>query len=130
MNADDPRSRQLDELQQVATRLGLAFGREAEAAETPAERVALFNLFDRCFFSVRVSIALQLRLRREARRQDREDAREDRDAPETEREEALERAEAPERLDYTERDRDREAERASLPLLLDTLDGVVSGAAA
>jgi hypothetical protein len=131
MPATAPHSQQLHELQQVATRLGLAFGREAEAAETPAERVALFNLFDRCFFSVRVSIALQLRLRQEARRAEREDGRTDRDDAETERDEAPERAEAserPERCD--ERDRDRETERASLPLLLDTLDGVVAGAAA
>lgn len=126
MFADDPRSLQLDELQQVATRLGLAFGHEAEAAETPAARLALFNLFDRCFFSVRVSIALQLRLRQEARRARRDDVRE----TDHERDEAPERAEAPERPEYDdERDREREGERASLPLLLDTLDGVVAGAA-
>ena len=118
-----------------AYRLGMAFGAEAERALTTSDRLRYFQLFDRCFFGVRVGIALELRLKREAgraaarsERQDREESAE-RDPPEDERAELAEH-EGPERLDYTERDRDREVERASLPLLLRTLNGIVTDAAA
>ena len=135
MTAADPRIEMLAEMGACACRLGMAFGAEAERALTTSDRLRFFQLFDRCFFAVRVGIALELRLKREAgrgaggsEREDREDSAE-RDPPEVERAEPLE-LERPERLDYTERDRDREVERASLPLLLRTLAGVVADATA
>jgi hypothetical protein len=132
MDAADPRSAMLADMGACAYRLGMAFGAEAERARTTADRLQYFQLFDRCFFAVRVGIALELRLKREAGQgaasRDRED-RPERDPPEDERAEPLE-LERPERLDYTERDREREAERASLPLLLRTLQGVAADAAA
>jgi|GEM_PF-1085800 len=139
----------LSEMSDCAYRLGVAVAARAEATEDWGRKLELIQVFDRCFFSVRVSIALQLRLRREAGAEAR--------APqgvaqrtETERDEGLEieRAEALERPDgpddvthddvtrggdaglYTERDRDRETERASLPLLLSTLNGVADAAGA
>lgn len=120
MSDADPRSLQLDELTQVAYRLGKVFGQAAEQAETHERRMAFFDAFDRAFFSFRVGIALQLRLRRGAA------------APgqrEVERPETLERepTERPER--YDERDRDRDVERASFPVLLRTLEGVADAAA-
>ena len=132
MNATDPRVAMLAEMGACAYRLGMAFGTEAERAQTTADSLQYFHLFDRCFFAVRVGIALELRLKREAGRgadsKDREDAAE-RDPPEDERAEPLE-LERPERLQYTERDREREAEGASLPLLLRTLENVAADAAA
>lgn len=128
MSSGDPRSLQLDELAQVAFRLGKAFGQEAEQAGTLERKVEFFHLFDRSFAAFRLGIALQLRLRREAASPaERADERED------ERPEALERdrpecAERPDR--YDERDRERDRERASLPLLLRTLQGVADAAAA
>ena len=121
----------LAELTECAYRLGVAFGAEAERAGDEARRLEYFQLFDRCFFSVRVAIGLELRLRREpaALRPETETEREalaepvERDPSEDERFERFER------FDY-ERDREREAETASLPLLLKTLDGVVADAAA
>jgi hypothetical protein len=127
----------LAEMCACAHRLGMAFGREAEAAQDRAERMALFDLFDRCFFSVRVGVALQLRLRRErGLRPTRGPADAYIETPAVEREaerlreppERDEPADRPERLD--ERDRDRETERASLPILLKTLRGVAAEAAA
>ena len=121
MNAAD--LSQLADLRECAYRLGMAFGAEAERAETDDRRMAFFHLFDRSFFAVRVSIALELRLRREAgrpmteREAERPDPREDEPA-ERELAERVER--------YDERDRDREAERADLPILLRTLEGVVA----
>jgi len=119
----DLRSLQLDELTQVAYRLGKVFGQAAEQAETHERRMAFFNAFDRAFFSFRVGIALQLRLRREAAVPAEREATRDEERPE-----ALERdpAERPER--YDERDRDRDVERASFPLLLRTLEGVADAA--
>ena len=135
MNAADPRLEMLAEMGACAYRLGMAFGTEAERAQTTADKLQYFQLFDRCFFAVRVGIALELRLQREAGRagaslvrQDRED-RAERDPPEHERAEPPE-CEGPERLDYTERDREREAEGASLPLLLRTLREVADAAVA
>lgn len=119
-----PSSLQLDELTQVAYRLGKAFGQAAEQAETHERRLELFSAFDRAFFSVRVGIALQLRLRREAAvPAERETEREDERAEPLE----LDPAEAGER--YTERDRDRDVERASFPVFLRTLEGVADAAA-
>ena len=123
----------LAEMGACAYRLGMAFGAEAERAQTTADRLQHFQLFDRCFFAVRVGIALELRLKREAgrgaagsEREDREESAE-RDPPEVER---AERPEHESQERYTERDRERETERASLPLLLRTLKGVAADAAA
>lgn len=131
MIAADPRSQMLFEMGQCAYRLGMAFGAEAERAETQERRLEYFQLFDRCFFASRMSIALELRLRRQARAEgvgragayaeagEREAAERDpieRDAPELDTETDIE----------TERDR----EHVSLPVLLSTLDGVVAGASA
>lgn len=122
-----PSSLQLDELTQMAYRLGKAFGQAAEQAETHERRLELFGAFDRAFFSVRVGIALQLRLRREAAAPlptavERETERE------VERAEPLERDPAERVERYDERDRDRDAERASFPVLLRTLEGVADAA--
>jgi hypothetical protein len=138
MDDADPRSAMLADMGACAYRLGMAFGAEAERAQTTADRLQYFQLFDRCFFAVRVGIALDLRLEREARRAGTSLVREgradltdraERDPPEDEPAEPLER-EPPETLEYTERDREREAEGASLPLLLRTLEGVAADAAA
>ena len=111
-------SERLDELSACAYRLGERFGAEAERA--PAGDLQAFELFERCFFAVRVATALQLRLwqtpsvpRDVAARADRPDA-------------ALDRGLARDR----DSDRDREREPASLPLLLKTLEAVAEGAAA
>ena len=132
MTAVDPRLAMLSELSACAYRLGLVFSGEAERAPDTARRREYFHLFDRCFFSVRVAIALELRLahapaeRRAADlRQDpgdREDLADRGDPSEVER---------PEReTDVRERDRDRETESASLPVLLRTLHGIAADAAA
>jgi hypothetical protein len=110
-------------LTECAYRLGMAFGAEAERAQGQA-RIDAFNLYDRCFFSVRVAIGLQLRLRRE----DRASGREHAEATEREADDSRERSDylAPER----DRERDRETEPASLPVLLKTLNSVVADAQA
>jgi hypothetical protein len=142
MTAADPRLAMLADMGACAHRLGMAFGAEAGRAETTADKLRYFQLFDRCFFAVRVGIALELRLEREARAAGAGVLREDRDSaasragcdpPENE----AERAEPPESIHRErpessdrDRDRDRETERASLPLLLRTLDGVAADAAA
>ncbi len=131
----DPRIKQLDELSQYAYRLGCVFGAAAEGAQDPARQLEYVQLFDRCFFSVRVAIALELRLLREplasrpASRVGRVDLslRAGRDPSEHERSEVdAVRPDRPERYD----ERDRERESASLPLLLRTLGAVASDAAA
>lgn len=136
MIATDPRIQQLDELSQYAYRLGCVFGAAAERAEDPGRQLEYVQLFDRCFFSVRVAIALELRLRREplasrpASRVGREDLsiHVERDPSEREpREDDAAGRDAPER--FAERDRERERETASLPLLLRTLSAVVTDAA-
>ena len=112
-------SERLTELSACAYRLGERFGAEAERA--PAGELQAFELFERCFFAVRVATALQLRLWQTpnaardagAARADRQDA-------------ALDRSLARDR----DTDRDREREPASLPLLLKTLGTVAEGAAA
>jgi hypothetical protein len=136
MDSTDPRLAMLADMGACAYRLGMAFGTEAERAQTAADRLQYFQLFDRCFFAVRVGIALELRLKREAGRAGASPVREDRarddladraEPLELERPEPLEYIE---RLEYAERDREREAEGVSLPLLLRTLEGVAADAAA
>ena len=128
----DASAEMLSAMSACAHRLGMAFGREAEAAEDTDRKLALFQLFDRCFFSVRVAITLRLRLERSARaarpagmavadpseRNPSETERPESDPPEYER---------PERLNA---DRERESEGAGLPILLKTLHGVAAAAAA
>ena len=114
----------LSALTEAAFGLGMAYRDRHEQAEDPETEARCFDAFDRCFTSVRLAIALKLRLDREARTSTREPVA-DREA--SERDEGLE-TERPE--SYTERDRDRETERASFPLLLKTLNGVVADASA
>ena len=125
MTKPDPRSRQLSDMADCAYRLGVAFGAAAETALGTDRWLPFFNAFDRCFFSIRVSTALELRLRR-APAEPREAA--------SDREALIERPDPPETEDRDrdprERDRDRETERASLPILLRALEGVVADAAA
>lgn len=133
MTAADP-SQMLSEMRESAYRLALTFGGEAERAETHERRVEFFQLFDRCFFAVRVATALELRLRRApaapsvAQHAERDVERAETERPEIERAE-IERAER-----YDERDRERELEREveapSLPLFLRTLDGIAADASA
>jgi hypothetical protein len=125
MSATDPRSERLSELSECAYRLGLAFGAEAERAEDWARKLEYFELFERCFFSVRVATALELRLCREQRAEpltDREALADPAERDPAEREDSD--------RDPRERDREADRERASLPVLLKTLGGVVAGAAA
>ncbi|WP_293899547.1 hypothetical protein [Phenylobacterium sp.] len=112
----------LSALTEAAFGLGMAYRDRHEAAADPETEARCFEAFDRCFTSVRLGIALKLRLDRDARLLRREPAAE-REQPE--RDEVLE-TERSER--FTERDRDREAERASLPLFLKTLNGIVADA--
>jgi hypothetical protein len=125
MSSTDPRSERLSDLSECAYRLGLAFGAEAERAEDVARKIEYFELFERCFFAVRVATALELRLRRAQRAE-----------PLTDREALADPAEReeidPEEPDRDPRERDREGdrERASLPVLLKTLEGVAADAAA
>jgi hypothetical protein len=127
MRPPDPRSRQLSDMAECAYRLGMAFGAAAETAQGTDRWLEYFNAFDRCFFAVRVSTALELRLNR-APAEPREAA--------TDREDLIDRPDPPETedrergYDERERDRDRETERASLPILLRTLEGVVADAEA
>lgn len=121
MQAEAP---QLDEMRDVAHALGMAFGRAVETETDFDRKLTLFDAFNHSFASVRLSIALALRLRREAHTP----ARIENERPEPL---DLERAEAPERGErYDERDRDRETERASFPLLLRTLGRVADDAQA
>jgi hypothetical protein len=133
MIATDPRQQMLFEMGQCAYRLGKVFGAEAERAETPERRLEYFQLFDRCFFAARMSVALELRLRRAARA---EGAGRDQAYAEAGEYEAAERdpveRDAPETDTYTETeaDRDREREPVSLPVLLSNLDGIAADASA
>ena len=111
-------SERLAELSACAYRLGERFGAEAERA--PAGDIRAFELFERCFFAVRVATALQLRLwQTPSTQRDAGAARADR--PDA----ALDRSLARDR----DSDRDREREPASLPLLLKTLETVAEDAA-
>ena len=117
-------SMMLSAMTECAYRLGMAFGAEAERAEAHAQRLEFYNLFDRCFFSVRVAIGLELRLKRDQPvlrpLPGREVLRERADASDQDRDTT--------RLPV-ERDRDREVERASVPLFLKTLQGIAADAA-
>jgi len=128
MTSDDASASMLAEMSACSYRLGMAFGREAERTEDWKRKLELVDLFERCFFGVRVSIALGLRLRREAGMPlGRAGEADGRDPPETEQPETDTTGPPRERLDA---DRERETERASLPLLLKTLRGVAADAAA
>jgi hypothetical protein len=101
------------------------------SAEDTARQLEYFRLFDRCFFSVRVAIGLELRLSRAPAMAPGEalDERDDRaDPSEDERADSDTRPER-ERFE-ADRDRERETERASLPALLRTLEAVAAEAAA
>jgi len=118
-------ARQLDHMREAAFGLGMGFARAAEVEGDLDRKLQLFDAFHRSFASVRLSIALAMRLRREAQAPARVETERD------ERAEALERSDAPERPErYDERDRDRESERVSLPLLLRTLERVADDAQA
>jgi hypothetical protein len=121
----------LADMTQTAYRLGKVFGGMALEAPESAAQIRFAELFHQCFASVRLAIALKLRLQREVAAARRGPALEQEaiERVEAEPDEALE-TERPERFEYTERDRDRETERASFPLLLKTLNGVVSSAEA
>ena len=120
MTAPVPPVEMLDALTQCAYRLGRAFAAEAERSHGKAMLDAC-ERFDRCFFSVRMGIALQIRLRRaEPVYREVESEREP-----TEREPSDHHT-ATEPL---ERERDRETERASVPLLLNALETVAADAA-
>jgi len=113
-------SEMLAEMSACAYRLGMVFAGEAERTEDWARRLEMVQLFDRCFFAVRVATALQLRLRREggeALGGPADTERPERDERERERVEG-------------DRDRDRDTERASLPVLITTLQGVAADAVA
>lgn len=116
---------QLAEMRQVAFDLGMAFGAAAKAEDDLDRKLVLLDAFHRSFASVRLSIALRMRIEREARRPAAEAER-----PEgVERPEPLDAEERPERPDHDdERDREREGERVSLPILLRTLGRVADDA--
>lgn len=124
--------RQLDEMRQAAFGLGMSFAQAAMAEDDLDRKLRLFDAYHRSFASVRLSIALAMRLRQEARLALRAEAPPAAsESAEIERDEAREpsdHGERPER--YDERDRDRETERASLPLLLRTLEQVADDARA
>ena len=120
MTTPVPSTEMLDALTQCAYRLGLAFGAEAERTQGKAMLEAC-ERFERCFFSVRMAIGLQLRLRRpmpvlRAAESERERAERDPSDHHT-------------RADPIERESERETERASAPLLLKTLETVTADAA-
>lgn len=116
---------QLDVMRQAAFGLGMGFARAAEVEGDLDRKLRLFDAFHRSFASVRLSIALAMRLGREARLS----AEPERAEREVERAEALERPDHPERPErYDERDRERDRETASLPILLRTLERVADDA--
>ena len=122
----------LSDLGECAYALGMAFGREANAATDQERMLRYFDLFQRCFHGYRVSIALKLRLSAAARREASVAAGEGlRDRADPAESDPTERE--PVEREHRERERmdcDRDRETASLPLLLKTLDGVVAGAEA
>lgn len=118
--------RQLEAMREAAFGLGMGFARAAEGEDDLDRKLRLFDAFNRSCASVRLSIALALRLQREARlalRGDREpDERDDaREPPDW-----IEPADGAESYD----ERDRERETASLPRLLNTLRSVADDAEA
>jgi len=128
MIAADPRSEMLFELGQCAFRLAKVFGAQAERAETHAERLEFFELFDRCGFAVRMSVALELRLRRAARAEARDGAGDEARERDPAERDPIER-DADTYME-TEADRERERERVSLPALLTSLADVADAASA
>lgn len=126
MTAADPRIADLAEMGQCAYRLGMAFGAAAEQAQGTDQWLTYFNAFDRCFFSVRVGIALQLRLERHPAAERAEPAS-DRETL-SDREVLSDPDDGDDRLPI-ERDRDRETERASFPILIRALEGICADAA-
>ncbi|WP_296600587.1 hypothetical protein [Phenylobacterium sp.] len=131
MIADDPRSRMLLEVGECAFRLGKVFGARAERATTAALELEYFELFERCAFALRMSVALELRLRREARAEVRDARFAERDAPEHDPAERNRSEHDPiEREAFVETEAEREREPASLPILLKSLEGVAAGASA
>ena len=126
MTAPVPPVEMLDALTQCAYRLGRAFAAEAERSHGKAMLEAC-ERFDRCFFSVRMGIALKLRLDRPqpVRLATATQTETEREAAEREPSDHHTAAEPLER----ERERDRETERASVPLLLSALETVAADAA-
>ena len=120
MTAPVPPVEMLDALTQCAYRLGRAFAAEAERSHGKAMLEA-YERFNRCFFSVRMGIALQLRLRQA--QPVRLELESERDPVEREPSDHHTAAEP------LERERDRETERASMPLLLNALETVAADAA-
>lgn len=121
-------------MRDAAYELSMAFAQAARAEDDLDRKLTLFDAFHRGCASVRLSIALRMRLDRETRTQLRpgialaEAERPETERPEVERPE-VERSDAVERPErYDERDRDRETERVSFPLLLRTLRGVAHDA--
>ena len=101
----------------------MAFAAQGERDEADVARhLQAFELFERCFFAVRMSAALELRLAQAPTTRDGAD----RERPDRERRDPTDHS-----LDMArERERDREREPASLPLLLKTLGRVADDAAA
>lgn len=125
---DDLSSRMLREVGECAFRLGKRFAARAERAPSAALEIEYFELFERCAFAVRMSVALELRVRREARA----DARTaERDAHELDARERDSSEHRPiDRETRGEADAERESEPASLPILLKSLESVAADAAA
>ncbi|MDZ4374699.1 MAG: hypothetical protein U1C74_25240 [Phenylobacterium sp.] len=125
----------LSDLGECAYALGMVFGRRAQDEADLGRMVRYVELFERCFHGFRVSVALKLRLAREARI-GAQRAGAAPSAPALDHPETVERAdsgtgvqherEAAETTLRLEEDRDREP--VSLPILLKTLGGVVAGA--
>ena len=122
MTAPVPPAEMLDALTQCAYRLGRAFAAEAERSHGKA-MLETYERFSRCFFSVRMGIALKLRLGRPQPVRSVTETETEREAVEREPSDHLTRAEP------LERERDRETERASMPLLLNALETVAADAA-
>jgi hypothetical protein len=124
-------------MSQCAYRLGMAFGAVAQAAEDdPTRQICYFDLFERCFFAVRMAASLELRLGHSrtasSERQPRERESREQESREQERpgRERAERHPSERDIDRNrERERDREREPASIPILLKTLGAVVDDAA-
>lgn len=128
---DDLSSRMLREMGECAFRLGKRFAACAERAPSAALEIEYFELFERCAFAVRMSVALELRLRREARADARHARAAERDAPEIDVRERDPSEHGPaDREIYGETEAEREGEPASLPILLKSLESVAAGAAA
>ena len=123
MSASDPRCQRHAELSRYAYRFGLAFGAQGERDEADVARhLRSFELFERCFFAVRMGAALELRLAQAPTTRDSEE----RERPDRERRDPTDHS-----LDMArEREREREREPASVPLLLKTLGRVADDAAA